>query len=94
MNSDVLQYVVYAGFAVLGWWLRHKGILGPRTSTPATPSAPAAPADQKMVLDLLKSLLDRLTTQAPAAPAPTPGQPAGHVITVPFEVAATPRVSQ
>ena len=96
MNADLIQYAFYAGFAILGWWLRHQGLLAPRNGAPA-PSAPAPASgsvDQKVVIDLLKSLLDRLTTP-PATPttAPAPGQPTGHVITVPFEVAATPRVS-
>jgi hypothetical protein len=91
MNVELMQLLYYAGFAVLGWWLRHRGILAP----PATPGggatpAPAGPADQEVLIDLLKGLLDRLI-QAPAGP----GQPnaPGHVITVPFEVAATPKVN-
>ena len=93
MNPDLLQYALYAGFAVLGWWLRHKGLLGPRTAAFSGPALAAAPIDQKLVIDLLKSLLDRLTTPAPPAATPGPSQSASHVITVPFEVAATPRVS-
>ncbi len=88
MNADLVQYVLYAAFAALGWWLRHKGILGPRSTTPVTP---AGAINQQLVIDLLKSLLDRLTTMPAPPPAPTPSQPAAHVITVPFEVAARPK---
>lgn len=91
MNVELMQLLYYAGFAVLGWWLRHRGILGPRTGPNGGPApAPAGPVDQKVLIDLLKGLLDRLV-QAP----PAPGQPnaPGHVITVPFEVAATPKVN-
>jgi hypothetical protein len=87
MNADLLQFILYAGFALLGWWLRHKGFLGPALSPPRA-DAPAGSADQRALIEMLKALLDRLV-QAPGAP---PANPASHVITVPFEVAATPRV--
>lgn len=87
MTVDMIQLAYYAGFALLGWWLRHQGIAVP--STPATPASPtpAAPSNtpnQQVLIDLLKSLLDRL---APPA-TPTPPPIAGNIVHVPIEVAA------
>lgn len=86
MNVDLIQLLYYAGFAVLGWWLRSQGLLRTPVKTPA-PSTPAAPADREALLELLKSLLDRLA-QAPAA---SPINPAASVFHVPIEVAASAR---
>lgn len=80
MSVDVIQLLYYAGFALLGWWLRHRGIALP-TVTPAQPAN--APPDQKALLDLLKSVLDRL---APTPPSTPPAS--GNVVHVPIEVAA------
>lgn len=82
MNVDLVQLVYYAGFALLGWWLRHQGLL----KAPASPVVPPAPADQKALVELLKTLLDRLL-QAPAAVPENPA--ATTVFHVPVEVAAT-----
>jgi hypothetical protein len=93
MNVELMQLLYYAGFAVLGWWLRHRGILGPRPApNGGAGPAPTGTVDQKVLIDLLKGLLDRLV-QAPAPPAPGQPNAPGHVITVPFEVAATPKVN-
>jgi hypothetical protein len=78
MSAEILQFLYYAGFAVLGWWLRHKGILGPRS----TPNGGAAPAltglgDQKVVIDLLKALLERLSQSPAGAPPATSARHAG-----------------
>lgn len=86
MNVDLLQLLYYAGFALLGWFLRHQGLL----QTPARPvplAPPALPIDQKVLIDLLKSLLDRLV-QPPSEPTPPAPSAVFHV---PIEVAATPR---
>jgi hypothetical protein len=80
MSIDVLQLLYYAGFALLGWWLRHQGVLQP-PSGPAAPPAPP-PVDQKGLIELLKTLLDRL------AQAPAPSAPNSTVFHVPIEVAA------
>ena len=84
MTLDVVQMLYYAGFAVLGWWLRHRGVLG---GDPAPAPAPAVPNDRQALLDLLKSLLDRLAQ----APAGGPANPAASVFHVPIEVAASPK---
>lgn len=85
MSIDIVQLAYYAGFALLGWWLRHQGLLKSPAS-PSVPPAPAAPTDQKALVELLKSLLDRLLQ----APAPAPENPtATTVFHVPVEVAAT-----
>jgi hypothetical protein len=81
MNVDLIQLLYYAGFAVLGWWLRSQGLI----RTPAKTPAPTPPSDREALLELLKSLLDRLA-QAPAA-----GNPNASVFHVPIEVAASPR---
>jgi hypothetical protein len=81
MTIDVLQILYYVGFAALGWWLRHQGFIAPGPSPTPTP----APLDQSALIELLKTLLDRLA--APAKPPATP--PAtGNVVHVPIEVAA------
>ena len=86
MTVDMIQLAYYAGFALLGWWLRHQGVALPSTpaSPPATPSTPANTPNQQVLIDLLKSLLDRL---APPA-TPTPPAIAGNIVHVPIEVAA------
>lgn len=83
MNIDLVQLVYYAGFALLGWWLRHQGLL---KTPPIGPPAPAGTPDQKALVELLKTLLDRLLQ----TPAPLPENPAATtVFHVPVEVAAT-----
>lgn len=85
MNIDLVQLAYYAGFALLGWWLRHQGLLK-TPATPIAPPVPAAPTDQKALVEFLKTLLDRLLQ----APAPLPENPAATtVFHVPVEVAAT-----
>jgi hypothetical protein len=83
MTVDLLQMLYYAGFALLGWWLRHQGVLGP-SAKPATP--PPLSMDPKGLVELLKALLERLSQQ-PSAPA-APGAATFHV---PIEIAASPR---
>jgi hypothetical protein len=88
MTVDMIQLAYYAGFAVLGWWLRHQGVALPGTpvSPPATPAAPTNTPNQQVLIDLLKSLLDRLAPPAPSTP--TPPVVTGNIVHVPIEVAA------
>ena len=83
MTVDMIQLLYYAGFALLGWWLRHQGITLPSTP-PASPPAPSNTPNQQVLIDLLKSLLDRL---APPS-VPQPLVTTGNVVHVPIEVAA------
>lgn len=85
MTVDMIQLLYYAGFALLGWYLRHRGIALPSAPTPPSPATltPSNTPNQQVLIDLLKSLLDRLAVPAtPAAPI------AGNVVHVPIEVAA------
>jgi hypothetical protein len=85
MSIDVLQILYYVGFAALGWWLRHQGFIAPGPTPTPTPTP--APLDQGTLIELLKTLLDRLA--APSKPAPLATPPAtGNVVHVPIEVAA------
>jgi hypothetical protein len=87
MSIDMIQLAYYAGFALLGWWLRHQGVALP--STPASPPpAPTNAPNQQVLIDLLKSLLDRL------APPATPPAAAGNIVHVPIEVAANVKQPQ
>jgi hypothetical protein len=79
MSVDLLQLLYYAGFALLGWWLRHQGVLSPKPAIPSPLSV-----DPKGLVELLKALLDRLAQQPPAV-AP-PGATTFHV---PIEIAAS-----
>jgi hypothetical protein len=88
MSIDVIQILYYAGFALLGWWLRHQGITLPGVPAPSTPTTPSNGPDQRALVELLKSLLDRL-----AAPAPSPAN-TGNVVHVPIEVAANVKQPQ
>lgn len=86
MNIDLVQLLYYAGFALLGWWLRHQGLL-------KTPPPTPAPMDQKAIIELLKALLDRLLQAPSNAESSSPAT----VFHVPVEVAATtkqPRAAQ
>lgn len=90
MNIDLVQLLYYAGFALLGWWLRHRGLLAP-SPAPAGPAASGAPpADRQALLELLKSLLDHLAQPTPASPP----NPTASVFHVPIEVAASPKQPQ
>ena len=82
MSIDVVQLLYYAGFAALGWYLRHRGIALPTSGTPA-PAPPSGP-NPKDLIDLLRSVLDRLSPPAP----PSPPAATGNVVHVPIEVAA------
>lgn len=71
MTPELIQLAFYAGFTVLGWWLRHKGL-----AAPAVPVAPPAitPANtgghvtEATLLQVLESLLAKLN-QGAATPA-------------------------
>jgi hypothetical protein len=65
MTPELVQLAFYAGFTLLGWFLRHKGV--------AAPSAPIAPpiitpatgghVTEAAVLQMLESLLAKLNPQ-------------------------------
>lgn len=80
MSVDLLQLLYYAGFAVLGWWLRHRGVLGPSDKPLTLPP----PVDAKGLVEILKALLDRLAQQPPA-----PAAPGAATFHVPIEIAAS-----
>ena len=84
MSVDALQLLFYAGFTVLGWWLRHQGVPMPAPG-PTTPT-PAPAIGQGALIELLKAFLDRLGQ--PPAPPPAPSAPNAAVFHVPIEVAA------
>lgn len=90
MTIDFIQLIYYAGFTLLGWYLRHQGVLKAPLASPTGPApTPFAPADQKALVELLKTLFDRLL-QPPSAPPESPA--AATVFHVPVEVTAkTPR---
>lgn len=67
MNVDLIQVLYYAGFAMLGWWLRHRGWM-----KPTTPSG-----DPKELTEVLKMLLDRLAQPANSTSTKTPNGNAG-----------------
>ncbi len=83
MSLDVIQLLYYAGFALLGWWLRHQGIALPSTKPAPVPS-PAGPIDQRALIEFLKSLLDRLAVPNASSPSPS-----ANVVHVPIEVATS-----
>jgi hypothetical protein len=94
MSIDMIQLLYYAGFAVLGWWLRHRGIALPSAPALPAPGPQPAPApnnqpDPRALVDLLKSLIDRLAVPAAPSPANT-----GNVVHVPIEVAANVKQPQ
>jgi hypothetical protein len=86
MTIDLVQLLSYAGFAALGWWLRHQGWLAPAA---AGPPAAATSTDLQALLNVLKSLIER-GAQAPAAGGNAPAS----VFHVPIEVAASPKAPQ
>jgi hypothetical protein len=55
MTPEIVQLLYCAGFAVLGWYLRHRGLMVP----PANPPTPL-PDDPRRLVELLRALLDRL----------------------------------
>lgn len=87
MNIDLIQLLYYAGFTLLGWWLRHQGLLKTPATPPLLPSP--LPADQKSLIEFLKTLLDRLVQPTPSNG--TEGTSPATVFHVPVEVAATTR---
>jgi hypothetical protein len=67
MSAEVIQLLFYAGFTILGWWLRHKGFAAPSIPPlPAqpTPTVPGGHVTEDAVLAILKSLLEKINTQA------------------------------
>ncbi len=77
MNPEIIQLLFYAGFGIVGWWLRHKGILapgGPALPQPPGPSVPAparpaGPISQEVLIEILKAVIDKLGQ--PTQPLPS-----------------------
>jgi hypothetical protein len=68
MTPELIQLAFYAGFTVLGWWLRHKGVAAPVTPIAApviTPASTGGHITEAAVLQMLESLLAKLN------PSPT-----------------------
>jgi hypothetical protein len=71
MSPEVIQLLWYAGFTLLGYFLRHAGV-GPLPLPPApgpAPVPPAIPADHPLLTTLsqaLAALLKLLQEQPPA----------------------------
>lgn len=81
MTVELVQLLLGAGLAVLGWFARHKGFLAPKADAakPATPApapgpAPAQPALPHLqeLIDLLARLKEHFKQPAVAAEAPAP----------------------
>ena len=70
MSPEVIQLLFYAGFTILGWWLRHKGFAAPSIPAPEIKPGPTSPTGghvtEEAVLAMLKSLLEKINT--PTAP--------------------------
>jgi hypothetical protein len=66
MSAEIIQLAFYAGFTILGWWLRHKGLAAPAnpvTPPAITPSATGGHVTEAAVLQMLESLLAKLNPQ-------------------------------
>jgi hypothetical protein len=67
MSAEVIQLLFYAGFTILGWWLRHKGFAAPSIPAPdIKPSPTGGHVTEEAVLAMLKSLLEKINTPTPA----------------------------
>jgi hypothetical protein len=67
MTPELVQLAFYAGFTLLGWFLRHKGIAAPATPVAApviTPVSNGGHVTEAAVLQMLESLLAKLNPPA------------------------------
>jgi hypothetical protein len=64
MTPELVQLAFYAGFTLLGWFLRHKGIAAPAAPPVAppviTPASTGGHVTEAAVLQMLESLLAKL----------------------------------
>jgi hypothetical protein len=66
MSPEIMQLLFYAGFTVLGWWLRHRGLAAPAnpvTPPVITPASTGGHVTEATLLQLLESLLTKLNAQ-------------------------------
>ncbi len=67
MTPELVQLAFYAGFTLLGWFLRHKGVAAPAApiAPPViTPASTGGHVTEAAVLQMLESLLAKLNPQA------------------------------
>ena len=66
MTPELVQLAFYAGFTILGWWLRHKGVAAPSAPIAPpiiTPASTGGHVTEAAVLQMLESLLAKLNPQ-------------------------------
>ena len=66
MSAEIMQLLFYAGFTLLGWWLRHKGLASPSnpvTPPVITPASTGGHVTEATLLQVLESLLTKLNAQ-------------------------------
>ncbi len=66
MTPEIVQLPFYAGFTLLGWWLRHKGVAAPSVPVAPpviTPASTGGHVTEAAVLQMLESLLAKLNPQ-------------------------------
>ena len=66
MSAEIMQLLFYAGFTLLGWWLRHKGLAAPSNPVPPPVISPASTGGhgtEATLLQVLESLLTKLNAQ-------------------------------
>ena len=67
MTPEMVQLAFYAGFTLLGWFLRHKGVAAPSApiAPPViTPASTGGHVTEAAVLQMLESLLAKLNPTA------------------------------
>jgi hypothetical protein len=70
MSAEIMQLLFYAGFTLLGWWLRHKGLAvpsNPVTPPVITPASTGGHVTEATLLQVLESLLTKLNAQPNAS---------------------------
>jgi hypothetical protein len=67
MTPELVQLAFYAGFTLLGWFLRHKGVaapVAPIAPPVITPASIGGHVTEAAVLQMLESLLAKLNPSA------------------------------